>query len=479
MKFHRLSLVFVLLSIVFKPVFAEDTPFQKEAANRIILNVIKHEITSNHFTFGTVKEITNFGSRLVGSDGLKNATEWAQNKLKDLGLEHVRTESVKAPLWKRGDHEQASMVSSDLDKPIPLKVTALGNSVGTQNEGGDSLEGEVIEVKSLDEVRKLGSKVKDKIVFYNRPMDPNELDKLKAYDDASDQRRQGPTVAAEYSAKAVLVRSLTTLIDDNPHTGATVYKDKFVIPGAALSTKSADELSDFIRKSKSPVTVKLTLSCKQLGMTEAFNVIGEIKGSQKPDEYVVVGGHLDSWDISQSAQDDASGVAQAIEVVRAFKALGIRPKRTIRIVLFSAEEFGRYGGKQYAANAKAKGENHVGALEADTGAGAPFFVAVQSADENEKNDSTLRKVSEFEKYFSSFRKKPGAFIIKGDGAPDSSCLAEAGVCPAFDLGTDASHYFDVHHASIDTIEHIDEKYLNEGAVVMATWAFLMSDAWEN
>lgn len=460
------ALLSILIFLILPANFANADDHQK----------IIEDMETHATTMKTVREVVSFGSRMVGSDGLKKAIEWAQKKMKDMGLENVHTESVMAPLWERGAVERMIMTQFDKDGQTPIHkseldcdgVTALGNSVGTPSEG---IEGEVIEVSSVDEVAKMASgSLEGKIVFYNGAMNPSG-DPLVEYGKAASQRVIGPVIASEKGATGVLVRSLTLLSDDTAHTGVTMYKEGVPkIPAAAISIRHANDLSQEIKASQTSTHIRLILSASQKGTTETFNVMGEVRGSEKPDEYVVVGGHLDSWDLSHSAQDDAVGVAQALEVVRVFKSLKIVSKRTLRIVLFSAEEFGGIGGIQYAKNVKANNEKHIAAIESDLGAGSPKSLDIES------DEQTTNKMKMLQRYFDPFGPN---FISKGYSGADVSCLVQAGVCPAFAIGPDSSHYFDVHHSANDTIDRINEKSLDKGASVLAVWAYVMSNIWKS
>jgi len=323
-----------------------------------------------------------------------------------------------------------------------------------------------LEVRGLDEVRSLGNAVRGKIVFYNRPMDPTLKVTFEAYGKAVDQRTRGASVAAQQGAVAVLVRSMTTLSDENfPHTGLLVYEEGTrKIPAAALSTHSANELSALL-KSNPKLTVNLKLSAAQDRFVPSFNVIGEITGRDLPQEYVVVGGHLDSWDLGTGAHDDGAGVVQSIETLRALKVLGLHPRRTVRAVLFMAEEFGAFGADEYAKQAKAKGEKHVAALESDCGGFAPVGFQVQGSDQ---------KIAALKQFIPYLAPLHAASIEKGFSGTDVAPLGAQGAVTVGYVPV-STHYFDYHHSARDRMDAVDSKDLHAGAAAIATLTYLLAE----
>ncbi len=422
---------------------------------------IAAETTTNGKAYANLRELTTIGPRLSGSEGAAKAVEWGKRKLESCGCDRVVLQPAMVPHWTRGDVEQAAVTSTP--RPIALKVTALGPSVGTPKEG---VEAGVVEVHGLDEVEKLGRAVAGKIVFYNRPMTAGGRSSYGSYGKTVDQRYRGASVAAREGAVAVLVRSMTSLPDDdNPHTGMLKYETGVaMIPAAALSTHSANELSTLL-KSDPKLKVNLKLSCAQHPDVSSFNVIGELTGRDLPQEYVLVGGHLDSWDLATGAHDDGAGVVQSIEVVRALKALGMRPRRTIRVVLFMAEEFGGLGAEEYARQAKAKGEKHFAAIESDSGGFAPIGFGVSGTDEQ------VAAVKRFAPYLGLFHADS---IEKGGGGTDIAPLRPQG---AITIGYRpvSTHYFDFHHSARDRIDAVNIEELQGGAAAMTTLAYLLAE----
>ena len=387
-----------------------------------------------------MKELTALGHRLSGSEGAAKGIEWAKRKMEAYGFDRVELQPVMVPKWTRGNVERAAVLGSP--QPIALEVAALGNSVGMPAEG---IEAGVVEVNGLDEVQKLGAAVRGKIVFYNRAMDPSRKDTYKAYGSTVDRAKRfgGPSAAAkqERRGRAGAVADHSSRRRVSPYVGITMYeKDVAKIPAAALSTRSANKLSTLL-KANANLTVNLKLSASQHPPVPSFNVIGELTGRDLPQEIVVVGGHLDSWDLGTGAHDDGAGVVQSIEVVRALKALGLRPRRTVRVVLFMSEEFGGAGAEEYASQAKAKQQKHVAALESDSGGFKPVGFSVSG------DDQALAKIKLWAPYFASLHADT---IDKGGSGADVEPLVSQGAV-ALGLVPVSTHYFDFHHSARDRI----------------------------
>ncbi|HHS96036.1 MAG TPA: M20/M25/M40 family metallo-hydrolase, partial [Phaeodactylibacter sp.] len=311
---------------------------------------------------------TGIGGRLAGSPQSAAAVHYTKHIMDTLQLDKVSLQECMVPHWVRGDKERVRIVNSNAMGSVDLNALSLGNSIGT---GIDGLTAEVVEVQGLQDLEKLGTaKLNGKIVFFNRPMDPTQIRTFNAYGGAVDQRVYGPTEAAKYGAVAALVRSMTTRTDDIPHTGVTVYREgNPKIPAVAISTLAADLLSRLLKKEKVRVFIRNT--CKTYPDKLSYNVIGEIKGSTYPNEIILVGGHLDSWDVGQGAHDDGAGCVQSMEVLHLLKTMNYKPKRTIRCVMFMNEENGLGGGKAYAKISNELGEYHLAAIESDAGGFSP------------------------------------------------------------------------------------------------------------
>jgi Zn-dependent M28 family amino/carboxypeptidase len=323
--------------------------------------------------------------------------------------------------------------------------------------------GEVVEVRSFEELRTLGAAAKGKIVFFNRPMDRAQINTFAAYGGAVDQRGRGAIEAARVGGIAAIVRSVTTRIDDVPHTGSVGYHDSIPkVPAAAISTRDADRLSELL-KTEPGTKMRLTLNCETLPDAATWNVIGEIRGSELPNEVIVVGGHLDSWDKGDGAHDDGAGCVQSIEALRLLKELELKPKRTIRAVMFANEENGLRGGIAYAA-VQRPGERHVAAIESDAGGFVPRGFGVGDS-------AAYVRIKTWEPLFAFMNADR---IVRGGGGADISPLMRQGV-PGIGLNVETQRYFDHHHSDNDTIDAVNERELALGAGAMAILAYLIAE----
>ncbi len=456
MKIRLISLSIVFLSFI--PLAISQNTVQ----DSIMLKKIYTAALTQGKSYEWLDHLANnIGGRLSGSIEAEVAVKYTEAELKELGLDKVWLQPVMVPKWTRGFKEYAYIETLSGDKTI-VDICALGGSVATPSLG---IKAEVVEVNGLEELAVLGKeKLSGKIVFFNRPMDPSLIQTFAAYSGVADQRYSGAMEAAKYGAVGVLVRSLTLLRDDNPHTGAMSYGDtppERQIPAAAISTNGAEYLSSLL-KLQPDLKFYFKQNCKNWGDVPSFNVIGEIKGSEYPDEYMVVGGHLDSWDLGDGAQDDGAGVVQSMEVLRLFKKLNYTPRHTIRVVLFMNEENGLRGGKKYAQEAKRKGEKHRFALESDAGGFTPRGFTLDC------NDANFKRV---ESWMSLFEPYLVHFLQKGHGGADIGPLKGnidvlAGFLP------DSQRYFDYHHAATDTFEAVNKRELELGAATMASLVYL-------
>lgn len=406
----------------------------------------------------------NAGGRLGGSPEYAAAVSFTAHMLDTIGADTVWTQPVEVPYWRRGDIEKAKIVNSKQLGTVDLAITALGFSGGTGRLG---VTGGVIEVKNFDELEALGKdKVKGKIVFFNRPMEVTRLNTFHAYGAAVNQRTAGPRKAAALGAVGAIVRSMTVKYDNVPHSGVTSFNDQTPIPAVGIGLQDADLLSDLLKK-ESTVEVNIQLSCKHMGKRIAHTVIGEIKGSEKPDEIILVGGHLDSWDIGEGAHDDGTGCVQSMEVLHVFKRMGMRPKHTIRCVLFANEENGLYGATEYAKQAKKNGEKHIAAIESDAGGHTPSGFRMDAASDIAKN--SFDKVKTWRSIFASL----GVWDIQAGGsAADISRLKDQGTV-LFGYRPDSQRYFDYHHAATDVFENVNRRELLLGGGAMAALAYLI------
>lgn len=428
----------------------------------MIAQIHKHALT-NGKSYAWLDHLSNqIGGRLSGSLNAARAVDWGKEELDNLGLDRVFLQAVMVPKWVRGTFEYASIETSP-GNSINVPVCALGGSVATPRGG---LRTQVVEVKSFDELEILGTeKIKGKIVFYNRPMTPTHVNTFKAYSEAANQRTQGAAKAARYGAVGVVVRSLNLRLDDFPHTGSTYYGDLPLnerIPAAAISTNGAELLSSML-KLNPDLNFNLRQNCKNYPDVPSHNVIGEIRGSTFPNEIIVVGGHLDSWDLGDGAHDDGAGIVQSMDVLHLFKKIGYQPKRTLRVVLYMNEENGLRGGKAYAERAKANNEHHIFALESDAGGFTPRGF---SFDTNTENFSKIRR---WRPYFEPYL--TDQFTLGGGGA-DIGPLKD-GIVVLAGLRPDTQRYFDYHHAANDTFDAINKRELELGTAAMASLIYIV------
>ena len=404
------------------------------------------------------------GGRLSGSVEAEQAVDYTKTELEALGLDRVYLQPVMVPKWVRGAPEFA-YIETTPGVTTTVPITALGGSVATSSMG---LKAGVVEVKSLDELEQLGrAKIEGKIVFYNRPMEPTLINTFAAYGGCVDQRYSGAEAAAKFGAVGVIVRSMNLRLDDFPHTGAMSYGDLPLdqrIPAAAISTKGADLLSATLSLNKQ-TQFYFKQNSRNFPDVKSYNVIGEIKGSLYPDEIMVVGGHLDSWDLGDGSHDDGAGVVQSMDVLSLLKQIGYRPKRTVRVVLFMNEENGLRGGNEYARVALAEGEKHVFALESDSGGFTPRGFSFDT------NKETFEQIKSWSTYFYPYLSD--RFELGGSGA-DIGPLKPQGLILA-GLKPDSQRYFDHHHSDNDRFEHVNKRELELGAAAMTALIYLMDN----
>ena len=426
--------------------------------------IIAYEL-ANSRAYDILSYLTDhIGPRLSGSKNADLAVKWTTGQLRDWNI-HFRNEPVRVPHWVRGA-ERARLVSHNDQKIV---VTALGGSVATPAEG---VTAEVVEVTSYEELEKLGrAKVRGKIVFYNKPMNMALVEKgraFEAYGDAVVFRGGGPSRAAEFGAVAAVVRSVASGSLRTPHTGATRYDAKFPkIPAAAMTTEDAELVHRLLAKGER-VRMHLVLTPRMLPDVMSANVIGEIRGTEHPEQIVLIGGHLDSWDLGTGAIDNGSGVSMVMETLRVLKELGIRPKRTIRGVLFMNEENGLRGGHAYFDNVARREElqRHIVAIETDAGAAPPVgFLTTLEGKALESLSTRLRVLSQIAPLYYESSRHTGA---------DTSPLTDAGV-PGFGLIPNPRYYFDYHHTPADTLDKVDPKALAQNTAALAALAYILAE----
>jgi len=436
--------------------------FSQSQRDSLVIKQISDEIFMNGQAYSNLRYLCKkVGPRLSGSPGAALAVEQTARMLREAGSDTVYLQPCMVPHWVRGEKEVGRALLQN-GKSFPLNIVALGNAVGTPSAG---ITAPVVEVKNFKELDALGKDgVQGKIVFYNFRMDPRHINTFRAYGEAGVYRSQGPSRAAALGAVGVIVRTLSPVLDDHPHTGATRYDEQYPqIPAVAISTNGAVQLSDALAKG-SVKQIYFKTNCKMLEDVLSYNVVGEIRGSEFPDEVITVGGHLDSWDLAEGAHDDGTGCMQSIEIIRVMKALGIQPKRTIRAVMFMNEENGLRGGNKYAEIARTENKKFIMALESDAGGFTPrgFGFSATAA----QKDRILSWKPLFHPY--------GALEFnEGGGGADIGPLRPLGTA-LIGLNPDSQRYMDLHHAKTDVFEAVSERELNLGTVVMAAMVYLVS-----
>ena len=423
-------------------------------------NLVADQITRKALTeksgYGLLKELCDIGPRLSGSENSLRAIYWAEEKLKSFGVDKVWLQPVMVPHWERGEAETAEIINGK-----SLNILSLGGSIATPDNG---ITANIIDVKNFSELEYRKNEVNGKIVFISRPLDEGLLDPFAGYGGAVDQRFYGAIEAAKYGAVAVLIRSITTRHDNVPHTGVMGYVDSLQkIPAAAIGFIDADYLHNALLDDPN-LLIQLKLNCKSLPDAKSYNVIADITGTDFPNEIVVVGGHFDSWDEGCGAHDDGAGCVQSMEALSIIKELGIKPKRTIRCVLFINEENGSCGGKKYGKFTESGNENHIAAIESDRGGFTPIGFDV---------DTDSINLLKIKSWLPVLQKSGITWIRKGGSGVDVQYIkntkAKLGYVP------DAQRYMDVHHSANDTFDSVHPRELELGAASIAIMAYLISE----
>ncbi len=447
------------LPTFFLSLFLLNVTAQKE--DSLMLRKFYDYYLTKSSCYANLRELTqSIGGRLSGSPQAAKAVDWARKAMYAAGADTVLLQPGLVPHWVRGKKEICRIAGA---KPQELQCVALGSSVGT---GAKGLTAAVIEVKSFEELEQLGkTKIEGRIVFFNVPFDQSKIHPGSAYREVGKFRVLGASQAAKYGAVGMLVRSLSSLNDDVPHTGNMHYDtslSKTKIPALALGCVSADKLSNAL-KQQPALKVYVETHCETLPDVLSYNVVGQINGSEKPNEFLIAGGHLDSWDNGEGAHDDGAGVVQSIELLAAFKHLGIRPKHSIRAVAFMNEENGLRGGDAYAAFAKEKNEKHLAALETDAGGFVPRSIGVDTT------QGLYTLVATFKELFQPYLLDN---ITRGGGGADLRSLQKNGV-PCIGFDPDGQRYFDIHHTAEDTFDKIHKRELELGAGAIGGLLYLI------
>jgi len=452
-KLSFLPILFLIFSASAQN-YTEDSLFIKRISN----NILASDAAYNNLWYLCKK----VGARLSGSPQMVKAEQWGLQTFKNYAA-NAWLQECMVPHWVRGGRDTAT-AAYKLDgksQTLPLHVLALGNSIGTGSKG---VKAEVVTVKSFDDLESKKEKIKGKIVFFDVPFDDTLINPFEAYRLYAGYRGSGASRAAKYGAVAVMVRSMSNSTDNYPHTGSLRYQDSIPqIPAVAVGLRDVKLLSDLSSK-RVTLTAFIKTNGKFFPDTIGHNVIAELRGTEFPNEYITIGGHLDSWDPAEGAHDDGAGCIHTIEVFRALKELGYQPKHSIRFVLFANEENGLRGGTKYAEEAKAKGEKHIFALESDEGGFTPrgFGLSV--------NDTTWNKIQQWKKLFAPYHVFEWN---RGGGGADIGPLARNLNTPTAGFIPDAQRYFDYHHAANDVFEAVNIRELKLGAVNIAALIYLI------
>lgn len=424
---------------------------------------ISDEILIHGEAYDNLYDLTqSIGHRLSGSLAYEKATVWAEERLIEAGVDKVWLQEAIVPVWVRG--EESLRLKLEDGSWDDLSFLSLGNSEGTQ---GKDLEGEVLMVETIEEFDALSAEeVKGKIVFFNYRFRQDFVQTFNGYSDAGKYRFSTASMVTKKGGKAVVIRSISTGLEDVPHTGMMGYAENYPkIPAVALGNASADKLEAIARSKKA--VLKLNSECGMKGETINHNVIGELKG-KKDGKIIVIGAHLDSWDVGEGAHDDGAGIVQIIEILRTFKKLGIKNNHTIRVVCYANEENGVRGGETYAAEANKKNEIHVFAIESDAGGFSPRGISL------DMEDTKRKEIQSWAPLFLPY----GIYDFSGVyGGVDINPLGRLMGVPLAGLSPDSQRYFDIHHTPADTFDKVNKRELHLGAIAMAHIVYMVDKYW--
>jgi hypothetical protein len=436
----------------------------------VIVKQIFSEALTDTTSYRNLRHLcTKIGGRICGSPEAAEAVQWSKKLLEGMDLDTVYLQDCMVRHWVRGEDETVT-VNPGSNTSFPLHACAIGGSVGTDKIG---ITAKVIEVKDFDELEKLGrDKIEGRIVFFNHPADPSHYYTFSAYGEVAAYRVSGATRAVRFGAIAVVVRSATLALDDNPHTGIMHYPDSGTkIPAVAIGTNDADKLSFFLKQDPE-LDLLIRLSCREYPEIHSGNVIGEIRGSDRPEEVIAFGGHIDAWDKGQGAHDDGVGVIQTIEVLRIFRTLGIKPRHTLRVVVFMDEEVDQRGAKVYAENAirdarypagDPRYRKHIAAVESDRGGFTPFGFSIDAS------QAQIEKIRKWKDLLLPY----GIYMFdKGGSGVDIGGLKPLGI-PLIALVTDSQRYFDYQHAATDTFDKVNRREMQLGSAAIAALVWMI------
>lgn len=460
-------LFFICLFIGVNTLFSQKKNAQNNLKqDSIFLRKIYTECLENGEAYDNLRSLCkDVGSRLSGSLGAQMAVLWGKQMLEKYPFDSVYLQEIMVPHWVRGTKEKGYVID-EKGNIRSLTLLALGGSVGTNG----ILQGEVVLFKTLDELKNANrSVVEGKIVFVAQAMNQNATNAFDAYGNNYEIRGHSASIASKKGAKAVLIRSLSMSENNYPNTGVMRYdKDSPAIPAAALSTADATQLENYLSTNKK-ATIYLEMDCRMLPDEKSYNVIAEIKGQKFPNSIITIGGHLDSWDVSEGAHDDGAGIVQSMEAVRVLKSLNYSPQHTIRVVFFMNEENGNRGGEAYATFGKQKGENHIFAIESDEGGFTPRGFSF---------DGTDKKFQFISSYFALFTPYLIHLLERGYSGVDITPLkSQFNAIGLLELIPDSQRYFDIHHNANDVFENINKRELHLGAATLSALIYLLDKNW--
>ena len=444
-------------------VLVSTSLFAQKETDSIFIRKLFNEALSRGKAYEDLRSLCkDVGARLSGSAEAEMAVHWGYQRLKSYNFDTVYLQEVMVPHWERGTKEAAwfSLPDGTITK---VNILALGGSVATEG----LLKGEVVLFETRKDLLNASREaVEGKIVFINQPMDEQLINTFNAYGGCYPIRGLGATDAAKLGAIGLVIRSLSLIDHDHPHTGTLTYKDDIPkIPAAALSTNDANKLATVMQSSSSPITFAMELNCKSYPDKLSHNVIAELKGSESPNHIISFGGHLDSWDVGEGAHDDGAGIVHTMEALRILKVLGYTPKHTLRVVFFMNEENGNMGGKTYAKRAKEKGEVHIAAIESDRGGFAPRGFSCDGSSEQ------LKLLQSFEQLLTPYELHK---FEKGYGGVDIAPLKdEFENIALFGFIPDSQRYFDYHHNANDVFEEVNKRELELGSASIAALIYLL------
>ena len=454
-----------ILSLILLIAFTNN--LNSQLSDSAVIQSISNYAFNSSTAFDNLRYLCKqIGNRISGSPQLYQAEKWSYITLLQAGTDTVYTQTCQVPHWVRGSTETGTykwLSSKNGALTVTenkVNISSLGNSQGTS---GKALTAPLIAVQNFAELEKLGEAVKGKIVLFNYAFNQNYLRTFMGYANAVPYRVQSASKAAKLGAVAVVVRSVSSSTDNNPHTGVQRYTDSVTkIPAVAIGVQDAITLNNLLQNGK--VLFTLTNTATMLTDTLGSNVIGEIRGNLYPNQIITVGGHLDSWDIGEGAHDDGAGIVQSIAVLEYLKKIGYKPQHTIRAVLFTNEENGGSGGEKYAAQAILNKEEHIAAIESDAGGFTPIGFGGTMTD---------AQFTKFASWLPLLKVVNINEITKGGGGSDIAPLAKKLGTPTIGLQPDSQRYFDLHHSRNDTFEQVSRRELQLGAAAIASLVYLI------